>query len=290
LQDTEQENNDQNIDDRADRAQISLKSLINKVNRENILEVWRVTYLTHNSNSTPHFVILLLDRGHICTCLTILNRGIVCRHFFQVMIRSTEAQFNISLIKRRWFKLENQFDDSTNDNCEIGNNNNHVQQGFIDINGNISYTTQLSTTVLDELRKEDSTEVIDAKIKAGHLYSDLFGLGRKIAQVATEKRRFDTLDIFNQVLEELYDTDDDDEGANEPSSRKINNPHIVKTKGRPRNKRYKSSTENSNKNTSKGSNACSNCNATSHNIRRCTAPCKSCKGEGHTYTKCKEKM
>ena len=37
------------------------------------------------------------------------------------------------------------------------------------------------------------------------------------------------------------------------------------------------------------SNKCSNCNATSHNIRRCTAPCKWCKKEGHTYVKCKGK-
>ena len=76
---------------------------------------------------------------------------------------------------------------------------------------------------------------------------------------------------------------------------------MVKSKGRPRNKRYKSSIEthkNSSLNNngqdssqinSKGSKACSNCNATSHNIRRCTAPCKSCKKEGHTYVGCKGK-
>ena len=68
------------------------------------------------------------------------------------------------------------------------------------------------------------------KIKARHLYSDLFGLGRKIAQIATEKRRFDVLDILDQVLEELYDTD---ENANELDSKRIINPHIVRSKGRP---------------------------------------------------------
>ena len=57
----EQENNNPSIDEYVGIAQISLKSLISKVNMENILEVWCVTYLTHSSNSTPQFVILLSD-------------------------------------------------------------------------------------------------------------------------------------------------------------------------------------------------------------------------------------
>jgi hypothetical protein len=127
------------------------------------------------------------------------------------------------------------------------------------------------------------------------LYGDLFGLGRKIAQVATEKRRFDILDTFNQILEELYKTDENldetNRSMNESDQRTINNPYIVKSKGRPRNKRFKSSVEMSktSKNSSSSSNACSNCNSTNHNIRRCTAPCKLCNKEGHTYTRCKGK-
>ncbi|RIB30317.1 hypothetical protein C2G38_2054050, partial [Gigaspora rosea] len=41
-----------------------------------------------------------------------------------------------------------------------------------------------------------------------------------------------------------------------------------------------------NNNSSKGSNACSNCNETSHNIWRCTALCKLYKKEGNTYVRC----
>ncbi|RIA83756.1 hypothetical protein C1645_833306, partial [Glomus cerebriforme] len=144
-----QENNSSNPDDQVDVAQISLKSLINKVDWENILEIWRVTYITHNPNSTLIF---------------------------------QQAQFNISLIKKRWFKSE------IHDNSE-----NLVQnQAFMDI-------------------------------QTRHLYSDLFGIGRKIAQVATEKKRFDVLDVLNNILEELYDTD---EGADELNSNRILNPHM----------------------------------------------------------------
>ncbi|RIA90172.1 hypothetical protein C1645_738050 [Glomus cerebriforme] len=179
-----QENNSSNPDDQVDVAQISLKSLINKVDWKNILEIWCVTYITHNPNSTPHFVIILLDQG-----------------------------------------------------C-------------------------------------------------------------KIAQVATEKKRFDVLDVLNNILEELYDTD---EGADELNSNRILNPHMVRSKGRSRNKRFKSSVElckssnksvqdsngqeSSNFNTGQGKSlkTCSNCNASNHNIRRCTAPCKLCGKESHTY-------
>ncbi|GBB98119.1 hypothetical protein RclHR1_03140018 [Rhizophagus clarus] len=284
--------NDENNQD--DFAQISLRSLVDKVDRTNIAEIWRITYLTHKSNSSPHFVILLCDKSHICTCLMILNRGLVCRHFFQVMIRSKQAQFSIFLIKKRWFKIESE---NQLGNPETCNNFDNQNQEFVDINGQSSYAKE--STVLDELRNDSYLiDDINVKINIRHLYSNLFGLGRKIAQVASEKHRSDILNVFNEILEELYN--DTNEIADE--SNKTLNPHIVKSKGRPQNKRYKSSVEMGTKsggsntfvqdNDGQGSsqgNRCSNCNATNHNIRRCTAPCKLCKKEGHTYVKCKGK-
>ncbi|GBC42133.2 hypothetical protein RIR_jg9697.t1 [Rhizophagus irregularis DAOM 181602=DAOM 197198] len=190
------------------------------------------------------------------------------------MIRSQQAQFSISLIKRRWFKLEtygNAFNDSEN-----SSNLNIQKHAFMDVNGNLSHID--SSTILDVLRGEDSMDDINMKIQARHLYSNLFGMSY-----------------------ELYDTD---ESIDESDSRKILNPYMVKSKGRPRNKRFKSSVEtckNSSKGTGsnafiqdnngheggslqgKGSKTCSNCYAPNHNIRRCTASCKLCKKKGHTY-------
>ena len=168
----------------------------------------------------------------------IFNRGLVCRHFFQVMIRSQRAKFSIYLIKRRWFKLEveNQFNYAGNEtienNSEPKNNHSNLQeQQLMDVNGQLSLMHSL--TILSTLREDlkDTTNDVNMKIEVRHLYSDLFGLGRKIAQIATEKRRFDILEILNQVLEGLYD--DTNEIINE--SNQILNPHIVKSKGRPRN-------------------------------------------------------
>ncbi|CAG8659969.1 11688_t:CDS:1, partial [Funneliformis caledonium] len=88
---------------------------------------------------------------------------------------------------------------------------------------------------------------------------------------------FDVLDILNQ---ELYNTN---ENTNESSSSRIINLHLVRSKGRSRNKRFKSSIEmykDSNKNdssiqdndkqsssqnnNSKGSKVCSNYSASNH--------------------------
>ena len=134
------------------------------------------------------------------------------------------------------------------------------------------------TTILAELRNDlNFVDDINMKIRARQLYSNLFGLGNKIAQIATEKHRSDILNVFNQILEELYN--DTTEIIDEQN--KILNPHIVKSKGRSQNKRFKSSVEDSSNKTSgsntfikdndgQGSssqnNKCSNCNTTSHNI------------------------
>ena len=89
--------------------------------------------------------------------------------------------------------------------------------------------------------------ISNIKIEAYYLFSNLFRLRRKIAQIVTEKCQFDVLEILNQVLEELYD--DANEIINE--SNKILNSHIVKSKGSPWHNQFKSSVEihkSSNKN------------------------------------------
>ncbi|RIA87509.1 hypothetical protein C1645_827673 [Glomus cerebriforme] len=113
------------------------------------------------------------------------------------------------------------------------------KQALMDINGELSLMHSL--TILSTLREDlnDTTNDINMKIETRHLYGNLFGIGHKIAQMATEKRRFDILEILNQVLEELCD--DTNEIINE--SNQVLNPHIVKSKGRSQNTRFKSSVE-----------------------------------------------
>jgi hypothetical protein len=89
-------------EDDYDQPQSLFSSLIENIPYDNIQQVWKVT--RHRAqNSEPQYVILLDDGSHLCTCLWLINRGIVCRHFFRVMSYSVNAQFHISLIPQRWY-------------------------------------------------------------------------------------------------------------------------------------------------------------------------------------------
>jgi len=52
----------------------------------------------------PQYVVLMKDRSYFCTCLTLQNVGIVCRHLFLLIRRNPEFKYHISLIPRRWFQ------------------------------------------------------------------------------------------------------------------------------------------------------------------------------------------
>jgi len=49
-------------------------------------------------------VVLLGDGTHLCTCLETITKGIICRHFWRVMLYSNSAKFHVSIIPIRWYK------------------------------------------------------------------------------------------------------------------------------------------------------------------------------------------
>ncbi|GES84294.1 protein FAR-RED IMPAIRED RESPONSE 1-like [Rhizophagus clarus] len=91
-----------NIEEYYDYWQTYLKALINSVPKESIKEVWQIiSYLV--SNSYQH-VIILNDRTHLCTCLLLVSHGIICRHYFKLMIENPNALFHILLMPTRWLQ------------------------------------------------------------------------------------------------------------------------------------------------------------------------------------------
>ncbi|CAG8799782.1 12507_t:CDS:1, partial [Cetraspora pellucida] len=50
-----------------DTLQISIQSLVNEINIRNILEIWAFRIVT--LQKICHFVLLLTNMTHICTCL-----------------------------------------------------------------------------------------------------------------------------------------------------------------------------------------------------------------------------
>ena len=46
------------------------------------------------------------NSAHLCSCLATVTRGIVCRHYFSLMIHTHTAMFHIQLIRPRWYKSQ----------------------------------------------------------------------------------------------------------------------------------------------------------------------------------------
>ena len=67
------------------------------------MEIWEVKHMADNTKSV-NYVALFQDHSHICTRLLLVSEGLVCRHFFQVILRSQNAKFAFNLLKSRWYK------------------------------------------------------------------------------------------------------------------------------------------------------------------------------------------
>jgi hypothetical protein len=87
-------------EDMFDACVIELDQLIMNLDPARIRELWHVSSIDKKSE---HFVVLYDNAAHLCTCLTLINRGLVCRHFFATMLISPIAKFHIRLVPQRWY-------------------------------------------------------------------------------------------------------------------------------------------------------------------------------------------
>ena len=83
------------LEDNYESSISNLHVLITYLNNASSYEVWRVTTIEQNKE---HFVVICDNANHLCTCMWLVTRGLVCRHFFSVMLNSNKAMFHIGLI------------------------------------------------------------------------------------------------------------------------------------------------------------------------------------------------
>ena len=50
------------------------------------------------------YIIILNDRTHLCTCLLLVSHGIICCHYFKLMVENLNALFHIMLMPTRWLQ------------------------------------------------------------------------------------------------------------------------------------------------------------------------------------------
>src|SRR5215469_18322523 len=92
------------IEQDQDSRKISLETLLTKLGDDKVASVFDV-WNAANPRQLQH-IIILKDGSFICTCLLLVNSGVVCRHFFHLMTVEKECKYHVSLIPTRWYKEE----------------------------------------------------------------------------------------------------------------------------------------------------------------------------------------
>jgi hypothetical protein len=85
-------------EDDYEASQVLLQSMIRNITNIIITEIWKVK--PELSQKKSHFIILMANRNHSCTCNFLISYGIPCKHFYKILRKSPQAKFHILLINR----------------------------------------------------------------------------------------------------------------------------------------------------------------------------------------------
>jgi hypothetical protein len=239
--------------------------MIAEVGEAAIREIWKVTDMRPENKKYIHFIIVVDPLSYLCSCMSNISRGIICRHYFRVMMISTVAGFQIQMIPSRWYIDDQKDKGAIAETCFVSQ---EVAQNFSGMTF-VPNPSTVPTTVTAILR-----HTAKKRIK----YGKVWGLARQAAQLAVEHNNDgEIIEWLNQFINRHKETNthtrlvqkrdsevqvDDDDKENELEQ--IGNPLVSRRKGRPETKRYKSSTEKP-----RAKYTCSTCDQSGHNSARC---------------------
>jgi len=231
----------------AENPQATIDQLLEIGGHDNVKEIWEI--MVGNSLKAKHYVVLLKNETHLCSCLMAIRKGIVCRHYFQIMLNTNEAKFHIRLIPFRWY--------------QEGKDPSYESFIVADKFSNIIKTTDNAVNnhlcPIDKEKEDflkERMNLLDKRL----MYGNLHGTYKKALQKALQKksRSLHLIGILEEFanLASSEDEDDSDEGLDENSDNSDNsdkentdvfqlqNPKVRRGKGRPAGtKRYKASHE-----------------------------------------------
>ncbi|RIB04687.1 hypothetical protein C2G38_2048232 [Gigaspora rosea] len=219
--------------DMYDEALIELTELVDGIDVNDIKEIWMVSHIDQQKR---HFIVLFGDAGHLCTCLTLVNRGIVCRHFFSILLESEVAWFHIGILAKRWFSdLAMQKSKKLNEHAISIRNH----QEF----GTFEHEIQTDFSFIDSIHgKCVFTSKIQHHVKSRALYGKGFGLMKRTLNLAIEAGCTEELyELYQQFIKRIEKQLAEQEGRimhseNEDDYETISNPLKPRTKGRKHHK------------------------------------------------------
>ena len=197
--------------------------MISNLPIEAILEVWHVR--ATGTQGIGHYVILLNEGTHLCTCLLLINKGLVCRHFFRVGTYSRLATFHISMIPNRWYlNPDIEPDDLLQQYSFIPVCDKTQSEDNIQFKNHITFQHFFSIRV-DSYGSQSSQSSVNPPPKA--LYAELSGLSKKAINSAIRAdMQHKLLNIFKAFI---YDVQSKLDPGNLTDD--INNPVVTKHKG-----------------------------------------------------------
>ena len=263
-----------------DIPQTTLRQMIKFVGIHNIKETWAVS--VGNSLKVKHYVLLLQNYGHICSCLSIVRCGVICRHFFQVMLVTKDALFHIRLIPTRWYCTKNNGSEAqflTADKFM------QEEQIITDVYRNSVPYLCLFNQDNKDFREERLT-IFEQKIIYGKLHGtykkallkalktnaksqQLIGLLQEfIIDGSDENEDIEDIDKHSDLEYEFQQDNDNDDKENDPLVPLLQNPKKHRSKGRPPGtKRFKSVHEAPPK--TKNQRKCKKCGNIGHYQKNC---------------------
>jgi hypothetical protein len=101
-----------------------------------------------------HFVIIIDPVSYLCSCMSNISCGVICRHYFRVMTVSALAGFQIQQIPSRWY-IDDQKDKGAAEKVFFVNQ--EAAQNFLGMIPNPSTTPATVTAVLRCAAKKGSS-------------------------------------------------------------------------------------------------------------------------------------
>jgi hypothetical protein len=203
-----------------------------------VLEMWHVR--ATGTSGVGHYVMLLNDGTHLCTCLLLMNKGLICRHFFRVATYSQSAAFHITLISSRWYLEPNIKQETLLQQmsviilCSTINS----EENLPITNGTFKHLFSIRSVSCNSSSTKKPNKVI---------YAELFGLSKKVIDSAIKTDMYRELsDMFKTFLYDIQSKYDERQQQQTNFILDVSNPNITNHKGRPP-KRLQSFVEQSSK-------------------------------------------
>ncbi|CAG8722025.1 258_t:CDS:2, partial [Funneliformis caledonium] len=217
------------------------QSMIRNIQNVTIIEIWEIKL--ELSQTKSHFVILMIDGNHFCTCNFLISFGVPCRHFYKVLRKSPEAKFHISLINQRWYydlKLSITDEELALLNVILIVEDSSEATVYREMNFNYIHQVRDGQVYTEKLQK-----IVSAKVK----YGRSLRIARKALDLAQK------LNYYNE-LNEILQTEE--ETANQNKKQKVTNLELEHT------------IENEvNDGDNKKQRRCKGCKGIGHDLRNC---------------------